>query len=70
VETADTIVYHQLVRLVGGQWLVLICCERKILLAGRWLVADADLMLEKSTAGWLADQPAEQAQSTLFTVFY
>jgi hypothetical protein len=40
---------------------VLIRCERKILLAGKWLVAGTDLMLEKSTAGWLADQPAEQA---------
>jgi hypothetical protein len=27
-----------LVRLAGGWWLVLICCERKILLAGWWLV--------------------------------
>jgi hypothetical protein len=33
----------------------------KILLTSRWLVADADLMSEKSTAGWLADQLAEQA---------
>jgi hypothetical protein len=40
---------------------VLICYERKILLAGRWLMTGADLMSEKSTVGWLADQPAEQA---------
>jgi hypothetical protein len=33
---------------------MLIRCERKILLADRWLVAGADLMLEKSTAAWLA----------------
>jgi len=28
---------------------VLICCERKILLVGWWLVAGADLVLEKNT---------------------
>jgi hypothetical protein len=39
--------------LVTGGW-CLICCERKILLASKWLTG-ADLMLEKSTAGWLAD---------------
>jgi hypothetical protein len=33
-----------LVQLAGGWWLTLICCERKILLAGRWLVAGAELM--------------------------
>jgi hypothetical protein len=33
-----------LVRLAGGCSLVLICCERKILLAGRCQVAGADLM--------------------------
>jgi hypothetical protein len=33
-----------LVRLAGGWWLTLICCERKILLASRWLVAGAELM--------------------------
>jgi len=25
-----------------GWWLVLICCERKVLLAGWWLLAGAD----------------------------
>jgi len=25
-------------------WLVLICCERKVLLAGWWLLAGADLV--------------------------
>jgi hypothetical protein len=28
----------------AGWWLVLICCERKILLAGWWLVADAEMV--------------------------
>jgi hypothetical protein len=28
----------------GGWWLVLISCERKILLAGWWLLADAELV--------------------------
>jgi len=40
-------------------WLVLICCERKILLAGWWL---AGLMLEKNNVGWLGKQPAEQSE--------
>jgi len=31
-------------------------CLRKV------LMADADLVLEKSTAGWLADKPAEQSE--------
>jgi hypothetical protein len=34
----------RLVWLTGGWWLVLICCERKILLAGRCLVAGVELM--------------------------
>jgi len=35
---------------------VLICCKRKVLLTGCWLVADVDLVREeKKTAGWLAD---------------
>jgi hypothetical protein len=33
-----------LVRLTGGWWLRLIYCERKILLAGWWLVAGAELV--------------------------
>jgi hypothetical protein len=33
-----------LVRLAGCWWLVLICSERKILLAGCWLLADAKLV--------------------------
>jgi hypothetical protein len=33
-----------LVRLAGGWWLVLICCERKILLAGWWLLAGTELV--------------------------
>jgi hypothetical protein len=33
-----------LVRLAGGWWLKLIYCERKILLAGWWLVAGAELV--------------------------
>jgi hypothetical protein len=33
-----------LVRLAGGWWLVLICCERKILLGGWWLVVGAEMM--------------------------
>jgi hypothetical protein len=28
----------------AGWWLVMICCERKILLADWWLVADAEIM--------------------------
>jgi hypothetical protein len=34
----------RLVRLAGGWWLVLIYCERKILLAGWWLLAGAELV--------------------------
>jgi hypothetical protein len=50
--------HHGLVRLASSWWLVLICCERKILLAGWWLLAGAELVWEKSTAGWLgASQP-------------
>jgi hypothetical protein len=37
-------VFLQPVRLAGGWWLVLICSERKVLLAG--------LFGEESTAGW------------------
>jgi hypothetical protein len=33
-----------LVRLAGGWWLRLIYCERKILLAGWWLVAGTELV--------------------------
>jgi len=40
---------------------VLICYERKVLLADWWLVVGADLMWEKNTAGWLADKPKEQS---------
>jgi hypothetical protein len=51
-------IHDGLVRLAGGWWLVLICCERKILLASWWLVVDAEIMWEKNTAGWLtASQP-------------
>jgi len=32
------------VTLFGWLWLVLIRCERKVLLAGWWLVGDADLV--------------------------
>jgi len=34
---------------------VLICCKRKVLLTGCWLVADVDLVREekKLLAGWL-----------------
>jgi hypothetical protein len=40
------------VRLAGGWWLVLICSERRVLLAGcGWLLV-ADSFREKSTAGW------------------
>jgi hypothetical protein len=47
-----------LVRLADGWWLVLICCERKILLGGWWLLAGAELVWEKNTASWLgASQP-------------
>jgi hypothetical protein len=38
--------------LAGGWWLVLVCSERKVLLAGcGWLLV-ADSFWEKSTAGW------------------
>ena len=41
-----------------GWWLVLICCERKILLADWWLMAGADLVCEKNTTGcWQTCQP-------------
>jgi len=30
-----------------------------------WLLADADLVWEKSTAGWLADKSAEQSDYCL-----
>jgi hypothetical protein len=33
-----------LLRLAGGWWLVLIYCEREILLVGWWLVAGAEMM--------------------------
>jgi hypothetical protein len=40
---------------------LLICCERKILLAGCWLLAGAELVWEKSTADWLgASQPNKE----------
>jgi len=42
---------------------VLICCKRKVLLVGWWLVIDAYLVREKNVAGWLADKPAEQSES-------
>jgi len=42
---------------------VLICCKRKVLLVGWWLVIDAYLVREKNVAGWLADKPAEQSKS-------
>jgi len=42
---------------------VLICCKRKVLLVGWWLVIDAYLVREKNVAGWLADKPAEQRES-------
>jgi hypothetical protein len=35
---------YGLVRLAGCWWLVLICSERKILLAGWWLLAGAELV--------------------------
>ena len=34
-------------------WLVLICCERKVLLDGWWLAAGAGLVCEKNTVSWL-----------------
>jgi hypothetical protein len=40
---------------------VLICYERKILLASRWLVAGTDLVREKNIIDYLADKPAEQS---------
>jgi hypothetical protein len=42
----------QPVRLSGGWWLVLVCSERRVLLAScGWLLV-ADSFWEKSTAGW------------------
>jgi hypothetical protein len=42
----------QPVRLAGGWWLVLVCSERRVLLAGcGWLLV-AGSFWEKSTAGW------------------
>jgi hypothetical protein len=42
----------QPVRLAGGWWLVLVCSERTVLLAGcGWLLV-AGSFWEKSTAGW------------------
>jgi hypothetical protein len=35
---------YGLIRLAGCWWLVLICSERKILLAGWWLLAGAELV--------------------------
>jgi hypothetical protein len=43
-------------------WLMPIFYERKILLVGWWLMTGADLVWEKSTTGWLADNPAEQSE--------
>ena len=40
----------------------LVCYERKVLLPNWWLVIDADLVREKSTAGWLTDKPSEQSE--------
>ena len=34
---------------VSWMWLVLIYCEKKVLLAGWWLMTGADLVREKST---------------------
>jgi len=34
-------------------WLVLICCERKVILAGWKLLTGADLIWEKNTVGWM-----------------
>ena len=53
-----------------GRWLVLIYCERKVLLVGWWLMADADLMYEKNTAGWLADKSAEQSVSLANLLYF
>jgi len=36
-----------------GWWLVLICCERKVLLDGWWLAAGAGLVCKKNTVSWL-----------------
>jgi hypothetical protein len=42
------------VRLAGGWWLVLICSERKVLVAGGWFVP-------REKYCWLvADKPSEQ----------
>jgi hypothetical protein len=41
---ATTIAAFGLVRLAGCRWLVLICSERKILLAGWWLLTGAELV--------------------------
>jgi len=41
-----------------GWWLVLVCCERKLLLAGWWLVL---VWWEKNTISWLEKQPAERS---------
>jgi hypothetical protein len=35
----------QLTACSAGWWLVLICCEKKILLAGRWLVTGVVCMM-------------------------
>ena len=40
---------------------MLICYERKILLASRWVVAGADSVREKNIIDYLADKPAEQS---------
>jgi hypothetical protein len=45
-------------RLVGGWWLVAAADLLWEKNTAGWQVAGADLMLEKSTASWLADQPA------------
>ena len=36
-----------------GRWLVLICCETKVLLVGWWLLVGADLVWEKNNIGWM-----------------
>jgi hypothetical protein len=53
----------------AGWWLVLICCERKILLTGWWLVADAEIVWEKNTAGWLAASQLNKARVLCCTTY-
>jgi hypothetical protein len=44
VQQTDPYRHIGLVRLAGSWWLRLIYCERKILLAGWWLVAGVELV--------------------------